>query len=69
MVSPDLPPSSPPASAHQRTPCPICSAPADLSSPHAPFCSQRCKLADLARWFGGKYKVERPAEHRDYEQE
>lgn len=25
-----------------------------------PFCSERCKLADLGRWADGTYKVSRP---------
>jgi endogenous inhibitor of DNA gyrase (YacG/DUF329 family) len=29
-------------------------------SPWAPFCSERCKLQDLARWIDGHYRV--PAE-------
>ena len=28
--------------------------------PWAPFCSERCKLQDLARWVDGRYRV--PAE-------
>jgi endogenous inhibitor of DNA gyrase (YacG/DUF329 family) len=32
-----------------------------------PFCSERCKLQDLARWAGGNYRVpvEQTDEHRD----
>ncbi len=39
-------------------PCPICRKPRvpDL----APFCSQRCKDRDLARWFGDGYAVPGP---------
>jgi len=22
-----------------------------------PFCSERCKLADLGRWLGGEYRI------------
>ena len=29
-------------------------------SPWIPFCSERCKLQDLARWIDGRYRV--PAE-------
>jgi endogenous inhibitor of DNA gyrase (YacG/DUF329 family) len=45
--------------------CPICrkpveppdeSAPADPSNPF-PFCSDRCRLVDLGRWFDGKYQI------------
>ncbi len=28
--------------------------------PWVPFCSERCKLQDLARWIDGRYRV--PAE-------
>ena len=29
-------------------------------APWIPFCSERCKLQDLARWIDGRYRV--PAE-------
>ena len=29
-------------------------------NPCFPFCSARCKMADLARWFGGEYAIEQP---------
>lgn len=25
-----------------------------------PFCSDRCKLVDLGRWFNGEYSIETP---------
>jgi len=25
-----------------------------------PFCSERCKMADLGRWLGGEYRVPGP---------
>jgi endogenous inhibitor of DNA gyrase (YacG/DUF329 family) len=31
-------------------------------APWTPFCSERCKLQDLARWIDGTYRV--PAETR-----
>ena len=31
--------------------CPICGMPS--KAPHAPFCSKRCSMRDLARWIGG----------------
>lgn len=33
--------------------CPTCRKPfvPDLKSPEMPFCSVRCKMADLNRWF------------------
>ena len=36
--------------------CPICKRPAEAE--HRPFCSRHCADVDLARWFGGAYKVE-----------
>jgi len=43
--------------------CPIClKAIADLDDPVSPnrffpFCSERCKLIDLGRWLGEKYRI------------
>lgn len=39
-------------------PCPICGKP--RVPEFAPFCSQRCKDRDLARWFGDGYAVPGP---------
>ncbi len=39
-------------------PCPICRKPNDPR--HAPFCSQRCRDRDLARWFTDGYSVAGP---------
>lgn len=33
-----------------------------------PFCSQRCKLADLDKWFSGEYSIEQPLEELTDEQ-
>ena len=48
-------------------PCPICRKPREhalnqrsdsaTKNPFAPFCSQRCKDRDLAKWFGDGYSV------------
>ena len=43
-------------------PCPVCRKTADLGpknpkNPESPFCSPRCKLVDLGRWFDGAYVV------------
>ncbi|MEZ4235210.1 MAG: DNA gyrase inhibitor YacG [Myxococcota bacterium] len=46
--------------------CPICEQPvltagADpATAPHRPFCSLRCKLVDLDRWFSGDYRIPGP---------
>jgi hypothetical protein len=41
------------------------------AEPWRPFCSERCKLQDLARWVDGTYRVpgERVAEPNDSESE
>lgn len=39
-------------------PCPICRKP--RKAEHAPFCSERCRDRDLARWFSDSYAVPGP---------
>jgi uncharacterized protein len=43
------------AMADNSRPCPICGQP--RSGAHAPFCSDRCRDRDLARWFTDSYAV------------
>ncbi len=48
-----------------RVPCPRCGreAEADENAPlpkHFPFCSERCRLLDLGKWFDEEYRIERP---------
>jgi endogenous inhibitor of DNA gyrase (YacG/DUF329 family) len=45
--------------ARAATPCPICGRPADAAT--APFCSKRCRMVDLGRWFSESYVVSSPA--------
>jgi hypothetical protein len=42
--------------------CPICKRPipSDAADTRPPFCSQRCKLADLHGWLSGRYVVSEP---------
>jgi uncharacterized protein len=40
--------------------CPTCGKPADYDGRFFPFCSERCKLVDLGRWFNEEYSI--PAE-------
>ena len=44
-----------------ETTCPICGE-ARTDEAHRPFCSRRCRLADLERWLSGRYVVSRPLE-------
>jgi endogenous inhibitor of DNA gyrase (YacG/DUF329 family) len=38
------------------------------NNPFSPFCSERCKLADLDKWFNGEYAIEQPIEELTQEQ-
>ena len=40
-------------------PCPNCREPAESGSqnPWGPFCSERCKMIDLSRWFDEDYVI------------
>ena len=40
--------------------CPTCGKAVPPDSKHSPFCSDRCRLVDLGRWFRGDYVVSRP---------
>jgi endogenous inhibitor of DNA gyrase (YacG/DUF329 family) len=58
-----------------RAKCPTCKRPVGYRPDDAeaaavfPFCSERCRLADLDKWFEEEYRIERPATEADYEQE
>jgi uncharacterized protein len=40
------------------TRCPVCHKPAPRAlNRAAPFCSVRCRLLDLGRWFDGGYRI------------
>ena len=50
------------------TACPICKTVIETEleePPFRPFCSQRCKLADLHNWFSGTYRISTPLEPSD----
>ena len=41
--------------------CPICGAVAEfLKPPYGPFCSVRCKMADLGNWLSEEYRTSEP---------
>lgn len=52
--------------------CPICRKQVQPGTPYAPFCSERCRLIDLANWAEEKYRIpvrhEEPAEETAEEQ-
>ncbi|MHC5011578.1 MAG: DNA gyrase inhibitor YacG [Planctomycetota bacterium] len=37
--------------------CPTCCGQVPDRAEHRPFCSVRCKMVDLGRWFRGDYAV------------
>lgn len=49
--------------------CPTCGKPVDPKAPAVPFCSKRCRLVDLGRWFKGDYKISRPIEQTDMDED
>lgn len=53
-----------------RLQCPICKTvveDAPESHPTRPFCSQRCKLADLHNWLSDAYRVSSPLTPGDFD--
>lgn len=45
--------------------CPICARPVASGDDTFPFCSQRCRMVDLGRWFSGSRMISRPIEESD----
>ncbi len=49
--------------------CPTCKRIGDwFVGPHGPFCSKRCKMVDLGRWFSEEHVVSEPISDQDLEQ-
>lgn len=41
--------------------CPTCGIKADFfSKPIGPFCSTRCQMVDLGKWFNEEYNISEP---------
>ena len=46
--------------------CPTCRKPGDwFAGPFGPFCSRRCKLVDLGKWFSEEHLISRPIQPQD----
>jgi len=44
-----------------RIKCPTCKTVGDwFATPYGPFCSKRCKLVDLGKWFGEEHSISHP---------
>jgi tRNA threonylcarbamoyladenosine biosynthesis protein TsaE len=52
----------------RATVCPVTGDPVPADSPTWPFASERARLADLHRWFSGRYTISREIEQSDLEQ-
>ena len=37
-------------------------------SPHRPFCSERCRLADLGAWLDGSHRISSPISEEDLDE-
>jgi endogenous inhibitor of DNA gyrase (YacG/DUF329 family) len=56
-----------------EVPCPRCgrATAADEEKPlpaHFPFCSERCRLIDLGKWFSEEFRIERDARPDEIEE-
>lgn len=49
-------------------PCPLCGRTVRPGAEFTPFCSQRCRSADLGRWLGERYRTSRPLGAEDLEE-
>lgn len=47
--------------------CRVCGGAVAEGAATAPFCSERCRLVDLGRWFSGDYRISRQAKESDVE--
>ncbi len=47
--------------------CPICHRSVPFEDPNMPFCSDRCRLMDLANWATEKYVIPSPEQPGDLE--
>mgnify|MGYP002402952404 CR=1 FL=1 len=49
--------------------CPTCRGPAEWEdNPFRPFCSERCRSADLGNWLNAAYRISAPVEEEDLDE-
>lgn len=65
MKSPHEQPESKRPSERSSATCRVCGGAFKPDSPSAPFCSERCRLADLGKWFSGEYRISREIKDTD----
>jgi len=50
--------------------CPTCKKEGDwFAGKYGPFCSHRCKLIDLGKWFSGENAISEPLKAEHFEEE
>ncbi len=53
----------------KKVKCPTCKKAGDwFAGAHGPFCSRRCKLIDLGKWFGEEHAISEPLKPDHLEQ-
>jgi len=60
-----------PTPAPRKVPCPTCGKPSLYAptNPWRPFCSERCRSADLGAWASESYRVASPPATQDGDDE
>jgi len=48
--------------------CPTCEGALEGEPKSAPFCSERCRLADLNKWMSGDYRISREMKETDFDE-
>jgi len=53
-----------------RRKCPTCERVVEVKPPdsYRPFCSERCRAADLGKWLDGAYRIGAPVAEEDLDQ-
>ena len=49
--------------------CPNCKKSVPEGAKFFPFCSERCRMVDLGGWLTERYRVERPIQEQDLDDE
>ncbi len=61
----DAPKPNPEPPANRPIRCPSCRGPVETDAETFPFCSVRCRMADLGNWLGGRYVISREVTEDD----
>ena len=48
--------------------CPTCSGASEPGGGTFPFCSERCRMADLGKWFREDYRISREMNETDLDE-